>query len=139
MKSLFGGTALALSLVAMLASACGGDDDGGGSSKSPGQLCKNLSAAICAQVYKCLPAAAIDPDQFGSSEPACVSMQNMEQGCDSVTADNACEGSEKYHADQASKCVDQINAASCSQLIAAGTGGDISAAAPACAMVCVVG
>jgi hypothetical protein len=137
MKSLFGGTALALSLTALLASACGGDDDGG-STKSPQQLCNNLAAAICAQVYKCLPAAAIDAEQFGTSEAGCVSMQKMEQGCDSITADNACDGSEKYHADQASKCVDQINAASCTQLIAAGTAGDLSAAAPACAMICVV-
>ena len=135
MKSLFGGTALALSLVAMLTTACGDDDDGG-SSKSPAQLCNNLVVAMCSQIYKCLTPALITGLGFPDTEPACVSEQKAAQGCDSFTADNACTGSEKYHADQASKCVDQVNAAECSQILSSGE--NTAAYAPACDMICVV-
>lgn len=135
MKSLFGGTTLALTLVAMLATACGDDDDGG-SSKSPAQLCNNTAVATCKQVYKCLTPALITAIGFPDTEAACVSEQKASLGCDSFTADNACTGSEKYHVDQHSKCVDQVNAAECSQVLAAGE--NVGTYAPACDMICVV-
>src|SRR5690349_6183747 len=119
MKSLVGGTAAALVLIGLLTSACG-DDDGGGSSKTPAQLCNEIATSMCSQIFTCLTPDIIALAGLPATEPACVTKQKTDLGCDSATVDNACTGSEKYHADDAAKCSSQIKAASCSQIISNG-------------------
>ena len=134
MKSLFGGTTLALSMLAMLASACGGDDDGG--TKSPTQLCNDEVVMTCARAFECLTPELRALAMIPETEAACVSQFKAAQACDSVTAANACEGSEVYHADQHQKCISQGKAASCSQILS--SGGDLGTFAPACDEICTV-
>lgn len=134
MKSLLGGTFLAISLVAMLASACGGEEDG--SSASPAKLCNDVVATICRRVYQCVPAGLV-PTEFGTSEASCISALKTSEGCDSLTPETVCEDNGKYQSDQARECVDQIGAASCAQL-ATVEGRNFDSIAPGCGMICAM-
>jgi hypothetical protein len=111
---------------------CGGSGDG----VSPRQACEDSQANLCERFYQCYTAAELAQLGFPSSEAACVSQLQASQGCASQTTSNICTGNERYHADQASECVDQITGLACSQVRDPNL--DLKTAAPACGKVCVV-
>lgn len=119
-------------LVCALA-ACGG---GGGGGASPQAACEDAQANLCERMYTCYTAEELAVIGFPSSEAACVSMLQASEGCTRQTKDNACTGNERYHADQAEDCTDQIGGLSCSQIRDPDL--DIEKAAPACAKICTV-
>lgn len=118
-------------VVSALSAACSSDDK---SSESPQKVCNDTATVFCSRLYECATPAEIQLVFGYTSEPQCVSSTKMEQGCDSITAENACEGSQKYNHDQAEKCVSQFKAATCAQIQ-----GEIEDYAPACTMICTVG
>ena len=120
---------LALSL---LAAACSSDDKKS-SSNTPEEVCNDTATAFCARLYECAPADQIELILGYTGEPQCVSQNKADFGCDSITAENACEGSQKYNHDQAVKCVSQYEAATCAQIQ-----GEIEDYAPACLLICTV-
>jgi hypothetical protein len=67
-----------------------------------------------------------------ASVSACKSQLREESGCDVATVEDACDGNETFHADQAEKCIGQAESASCNQI----ESGDNFA--PACDKVCTV-
>lgn len=118
-------------VVSALSSACSSDDKS--SSGSPEAVCNETATVFCSRLYECATAAEIQLIFGYTSEAQCVSTSKMEAGCDSITAENACEGSQKYHHDQAEKCVSQFEAATCAQIQ-----GEIEDYAPACTLICTV-
>jgi hypothetical protein len=115
-------------LVASLA-GCGSSD-----SVSPREGCEDLAVALCDRLYTCFTAAELDAAGYPASEAACVTEFETTQGCAAQTEDNACEGNETFHGDEASNCIDQTQGLECSQV----RSGDIDDAAPACDKVCAV-
>jgi hypothetical protein len=122
---------VAILVVSGLSAACGSDDDGG---SSPAQACNDAAVTLCSRLFECIDAATLALAGY-TSESQCVTKTQADEGCSAKTTDNACEGSLKYHADQADKCVSQFKAATCAQI----TGGDSATFAPACDMVCTAG
>jgi hypothetical protein len=117
-------------VVSALSAACGSDDDGA----SPAQACNDAAATLCEQLFKCVDAATLALAGY-TSQSQCVTKTQTDEGCAAKTTDNACEGSLKYHADQASKCVEQFKGATCAQIMS----GDENSFAPACNQVCTAG
>lgn len=113
---------------------CGGDDDDEGTGSNASQLCKEAANAICDRLYECLSEAELALAGLPESKAACKSMQQEAAGCDVATESDACEGSEKYHPDEARTCVSQLKDASCNQL----RSDDQDDYAPACDRVCSV-
>ena len=98
--------------------------------------CEDAQANICERIYACYTPAELAELGFPSNEAACVTMLQGAQGCAQQTEANACTGNEKFHADQADLCIDQISGLSCSQIRDSEL--DIERAAPACGKVCSV-
>jgi hypothetical protein len=121
-------------LIGAAVAGCGGG--GAGSGISPRQACEESQANLCERFYACYTAAELAAIGFPSSEAACVTQLQASEGCANQTASNTCTGNERYHADKANECVDQITGLACSQVRDPDL--DIKAAAPACAKVCVV-
>lgn len=121
-------------VVGLLATVGCGSEGG----LSPREGCEQLNATLCERIYACYTADEIAASGFPSSEAACVTAQQQESGCAQQTTANACTGSEKYHADQAGDCVDQLGALSCSQFRDPQVLFNLDAVAPACSKVCVV-
>ena len=71
---------------------------------------------------------------FPSSEAACVTEWETDEGCANQTVENTCDSGETYHPNEASSCLSQLRALDCSQV----RSGDIEAQAPACDRVCTV-
>jgi hypothetical protein len=111
---------------------CGGS----GSGISPRQACEDSQANLCERFYACYTPAELATLGFPSNEAACVSQLQASEGCANQTASNTCTGNERYHADQANECVDQITGLACSQVRDPNL--NLNTAAPACAKVCVV-
>jgi hypothetical protein len=120
-------------VVWLAAGACGGGSGGGG---SPQAACEDAQASLCERLYTCYTDAELGALGFPSSEAACVTMLQGSEGCARQTQDNACTGNERYHADQADACVDQIAGLTCGQLRDEEL--DLDKAAPACGKVCAV-
>jgi hypothetical protein len=112
---------------------CGGGDGGG---ITPRVACEDAQANLCERLYTCYTPAELDSLGFPSNEAACVTMLQAAEGCAGQTNENTCTGNERYHADQASECVDQINGLECSQVRDPDL--VLNAAAPACGKVCAV-
>ncbi len=123
--------------VAMLAilgvQGCGGSGGGG---ITPRAACEDAQANLCERLYTCYTPDELAALGFPASEAACVSMLQASEGCDRQTAENACTGNERYHADQADSCVEQITGLACGQVRDPDL--DLEKAAPACAKVCAV-
>jgi hypothetical protein len=103
---------------------------------APRQACESLAASLCERIYACLSPEELAAGNFPPNEAACVTSLEDDQGCRAQTIENACDGNERYHADRAGTCIDQIEGLSCSQLRSANF--DIDAAAPACETVCAI-
>jgi hypothetical protein len=114
--------------------ACGG---GSGDGITPRAACEDMQANLCERLYACYTPDELAALGFPSNEAACVSRLQSSEGCASQTTMNTCVGNERYHADQANICVDQISGLACSQVRDPEL--DVRTAAPACAKVCVVG
>lgn len=114
------------------AAACGG----GGGGVSPQAACEDAQANLCERLYTCYTPQELASLGFPDSEAACVTMLQASEGCARQTQDNACTGNERYHADKADACVDQVAGLSCSQVRDPDL--DLDAAAPACGKVCAV-
>jgi len=119
-------------IVGLSAIGCGGGSDG----LAPRQACEQLSAALCQREYACYTAAELQALGFPPTEAACVTGLQSDLGCSQETTTNVCTGNEKYHADQAGLCVDQIKGLQCSQV--RDPNFDQDTAAPACAKACSV-
>jgi hypothetical protein len=119
-------------LMALCIAACGGGSGGG---DSPRQACEDLNAAICERLYACLTADELAAAGYPASEAACVTMSESQAGCAAQTDANVCDGNEKYHADQAATCIDQISGLTCSDIRG---DADLNEQAPACAKTCSV-
>jgi len=101
---------------------------------APRQACEDTAAALCERIYACLSPSELASKGFPSTEAACVTRVEQEEGCAAQTKANVCEGNETYHGDKAELCADQIEGMSCSQLRA----GEAKTAAPACHEVCSI-
>jgi hypothetical protein len=112
---------------------CGGGGDGG---ITPRVACEDAQANLCERLYTCYTPAELGSLGFPSNEAACVTMLQSAEGCARQTTDNTCTGNERYHAAQASECVDQINGLECSQVRDPDL--VLNVAAPACGRVCAV-
>lgn len=121
-----------LLLVGLVAAGCGG----GAAGITPRSACEDAQANLCERLYTCYTPAELASLGFPSNEAACVTMLQAAEGCAGQTAENACTGNERYHADQANTCVDQINGLECSQVRDPDL--ELTVAAPACGRVCVV-
>jgi hypothetical protein len=117
-------------LSAVLA-ACGG---GGG--LSPREGCEESAVALCGRLYACYTPAELAAAGYPATEGACVTMFQTQQGCAAQTTENACQGNETYHADEADDCISQISGLDCAQVRDPNL--NIDTAAPACARVCAV-
>ena len=111
--------------------ACGGSDG-----VSPRQACEDSASALCERFYACYTAQELASAGFPSSEAACVTTLQSQQGCAAETTQNICTGNAKYSPVEAQKCSDQITGLSCSQV--RDPFFDEATAAPACTMVCAV-
>lgn len=117
-------------LCVVALAACGG---GGGG--SPRAACEDYAATYCAQIFACLTEAERAALGVPTTEAGCITEVETTAGCENQTEDNACNGSEVYHSDKASQCVDQLGALECAQL-RDGYNPDVDA--PACNEVCTV-
>jgi hypothetical protein len=121
-------------LVAGVATAgCGGSGAGG---ITPRVACEDAQANLCERFYACYTPAELASIGFPSNEAACVTKFQSDEGCAAQTTENICTGNERYHADQANTCVDQIAGLACSQVRQPQL--DLIAAAPACGKMCAV-
>jgi hypothetical protein len=120
-------------VVMSVGAGCGGSGDSGA---SPRAACEDAQANMCERLYTCYTAAELAAIGFPSSEAACVTMLQQSEGCEKQTKDNACTGNERYHADQANTCVEQITGLACSQVRDPEL--DIEKAAPACGKICAI-
>lgn len=120
-------------VAAIAAAACGGSGGGG---VSPRVACEDAQAGVCERLYTCYTDAELAAFGFPSSEAACVTMLQASEGCERQTAENSCKGNERYHADQADACIDQIAGLSCNQVRDQEL--DLDKAAPACGKVCAI-
>jgi len=120
--------------IALLFAACGGGSGGGG--PTPRQGCEEAMVALCGRLYACFSAAELAAAGYPSSEAACVTMMQAQQGCAAETVENTCTGNEKYHPDQANTCIDQIDGLACSQI--RDTSFEVNTDAPACGKVCAI-
>jgi hypothetical protein len=120
-----------LLVMGVAAAGCGGS---GGI--TPRQACEESQANLCERIYACYTPAELATLGFPANEPACETMLQAAQGCSAQTADNTCTGNARYHADQASTCVDQITGLACSQVRDPNL--SLNAAAPACGKICAI-
>jgi hypothetical protein len=121
-------------MMGVAAAGCGG---GSGDGISPRAACEEAQANMCERLYACYTPAELGAIGFPSNEAACVSMLQASEGCAQQTAQNTCTGNERYHADQANLCVEQITGLACSQVRDPNL--VLTVAAPACGKVCAVG
>jgi hypothetical protein len=119
-----------VALVAVV--GCGGSGDGA----DPKAACQDQQVTVCERFYTCYTADELEAIGFPPTEAACVTMLQASEGCSQQTTENVCVGNERYHADQADDCLDQIAGLACSQVRNPDL--DIELAAPACGKVCAV-
>jgi hypothetical protein len=103
---------------------------------APREACEGVGTSLCERLYACFSDAELAAAGFPSSEAACVTQFEDDQGCRAQTVENACDGNETYHGDHASVCLDQIEGLSCAQLRSSNL--DVEKAAPACGTVCQI-
>jgi hypothetical protein len=113
---------------------CGGDDDDE-SGSSPQALCQRIADTQCTKIYDCFSAADLEAAGFPPTSSGCKSQLRDDLGCDAASADDLCEGNETFHASEANRCVDQMDSASCGQVMEAE---DVTDVAPACDQVCTI-
>lgn len=119
-------------VVGVAMAGCGGGDGG----ITPKQACEESQANLCERLYACYTPAELGALGFPSNEAACVTMLQASEGCERQTTENTCTGNERYHADQANTCVEQITGLACSQVRDPNL--VLNVAAPACGKVCAV-
>jgi hypothetical protein len=124
---------LAVVLGAMMA-GCGGGAGGGGI--TPSAACEEAQTNLCERLYTCYTPAELALIGFPSAEAACVTKLVEAEGCAKQTVANVCVGNERYHPDQAERCVEQVTGLACSQVRDDNL--VLEVAAPACGKVCVV-
>ena len=115
--------------VGLAAAGCGGSD-----SLTPRESCEHAQSGLCERVYACWTPAKISEEGLPPTEAECVTGAESDKDCAHKTLANACSGSGSYHGEQASLCVDQVSALTCSQLNDPNF--DLDAAVPACAKIC---
>src|SRR5215813_1732683 len=91
---------------------CGGSSEG----TSPRAACEDIEANTCERLYACFTPAELAAANYPADESACVSQTQAMRGCANETTANICMGNERYHADQASECADQITGLTCGQI-----------------------
>ena len=106
------------------------------SGDSPRQACEATVSALCERFYACYTPAELSAAHLPSSQAACITMLEDQQGCAAMTLDNVCTGNDRYSADEAAKCSDQVAGLACSQI--RDPLFDAKKDAPACAQVCAV-
>lgn len=119
-------------MVGLSAVGCGGGSGG----LAPRDACDQLSSAQCERTYACYTAAEIQAAGLPATEAACATQLQASRGCTEQTTSNTCTGNEKYHADQANLCVEQVMGLQCSQWRDPNL--DDATATPACVKVCSV-
>jgi hypothetical protein len=130
---MFARLAIGLTVVlGVLSAGCPGGDDG----LTPSAACKEAQQNLCERFYTCYTPAELASIGFPSSEAACVTKRVADEGCDNETVANTCVGNERYHPDQAERCVEQVTGLACSQIRDPDL--VLETAAPACGAVCVV-
>lgn len=118
------------SVLAVSLAACGSDG------LAPRAACEQAAVELCGRFYTCFTAAELATAGYPTTEAACVTMTQAQQGCAAQTVANACTGNEKYHSSEAQTCADQIGGLACSQVRDANL--VLEVAAPACGKVCAV-
>lgn len=124
-------TQLVVGVVAIGLLGCG--EDG----LSPREGCEKVVVALCSQVYACLTADEIAQAQFPATERACVTAEQESNECASQTEETTCGPVEKYQADEAADCANQIADLSCNQFRDPAVLLNLEVAAPACGRICV--
>ena len=120
-----------LSLIALVAGGIGCGE------ASPREICEDTIESFCGQIFACFTDAERSAVGF-SSEAACITRFVDESGCANLDVSNVCEGNESYDSDQAMACIDQIDAASCSQVREALGDDEGTESFPACDETCSV-
>ncbi|HMG20956.1 MAG TPA: hypothetical protein VK607_06550 [Kofleriaceae bacterium] len=120
-------------VVGMATLGCGG---GAGDGLSPRAACEDIQVSVCERLYACFTPSELGAAGYPSSEAACVTQLEAQEGCAAQNNDNACEGNERFHADQAGICVDQIGGLECSQV--RNVNRSLALDAPACAKMCAI-
>jgi hypothetical protein len=118
-------------LASILMAACSAATDPG-----PAAACDDIQSALCERLYACYTPAELAAVGYPADEAACVTMSEAQSGCTAETAASVCTGNQRYHADEAATCSDQIAGLACSQVRDPGL--DIDVDAPACGLVCAV-
>jgi hypothetical protein len=102
---------------------------------TPRTACEDESVNLCAQFYQCLTPAQIIANGLPSSESACVTQLEAQQGCEARTDKNACMGGNQvFHPDQAETCVKQIEGLTCGEIVSL----NVTPYTPACQKVCAI-
>ena len=118
--------------LGVAAAGCGG----GGGGITPREACEDSQANLCERIYACYTPEELAGLGFPANEAACVTRLQEAEGCARQTMENTCTGNARYHADQASTCVDQITGLACSQVRDPNL--SLNSVAPACGRICVI-
>ena len=95
----------------------------------------SVADTICEKLYECFPQDALIDNGYPPTVAACKSDLREERGCAAAGVNDTCRGSEVFSRTNAEKCVRQLRASSCTQILAADDRADF---APACDDMCVV-
>ncbi len=128
----------ALVLVAgavLVIPACGGADDGDDDSKNEQALCISVVDTTCEKLYECFSTRTLAELGLPPTVAGCKTQFRNERGCSAAAANDTCIGSEVFSRPNAEKCVRQMRAATCNQILSAEESTDY---APACDDMCVV-
>jgi len=102
--------------VAMLLSACGGDDDNGGTgnTSTPSAACKSLTKVICEKFYTCFTKEQLAQaaELVGTSQTDCET-----KIMDCSEEETKCETGKTFSSSNASACLGDVKAYTCSELL----------------------
>jgi len=125
-RVLAGGLAAAAS--SLLIGACGNQDDTTQKTLTPVELCNDIAAIECAQIYRCTSYDQRAALGLTVNQDACTAGLRLNIRCSSATATGVCDGMDTMA--DAQECHTQALNATCQQIVANTT--NVAAYAPKC-------
>jgi hypothetical protein len=102
---------------------------------TPRAACEQVVSGLCARLYTCFSSDEFAGAGLPSTQAACITQGEANEGCAARTATNSCSGgTERYHASEVASCLDQIDSLNCGEVRQTG----ISVGAPACDKICAI-